>query len=320
MWFDAVRLPRSFGLLLISMVSASLLVVMSRSSHQVQAAPLVGLYEYQPTTAQRGQFGIAVMFLDWNDPQAVPLVRKFLSEAQQQRRLPLLSLEPFPDRAAGRSNGDLLGDVMGGSQDQRLLAIGRELANHPGPVLLRFAHEMDKPGQYPWSFADPSHYLRLYHAVHDKVSTLKATNIHWVWSPIGSPRADRYWPGDHYVDVIGLSIYASRAWNQDRTLDSFADILHRQQWLHRRYGRPLLVAEAGVSGPSADQRQWLTEALQTIGSSAEVCGLVYFQAPQPRWMPLPTGHEEWQLKPPALQWFLQQLPLSLRGRPSCVAG
>lgn len=315
-----MRLPRSLGLLLLSTLSASLLVFMSRSSQQVNISPLVGLYEYQPTSAQQGDFDIAMVFLDWNDPRAVSIVRAFLLEARKKKLLPLVSLEPFPDCAAGRGNGDLLKDVMEGRHDQRLLSIGKELAQHPGPVLLRFAHEMDKPGQYPWSFADPNHYLRPYHKVHDEVSKLKAPNLHWVWSPIGSPRADRYWPGDHYVDVIGLSIYASRAWHSDGTLDSFSDLFQRQRWLHSRYGRPLLVAEAGVSGSSADQQRWLEDALKSISTAPEVCGWVYFHAPQPRWMPLPTGPEEWQLKPQTLKWLVQHLPLHSRPGLSCVRG
>lgn len=315
-----MRVPRSLGLLLLSAVATSLLVIMSRSPLHSRIPPLVGLYEYQPTAAQEGRFTLASTFLDWNDPQAVARVRTFLAAARQKQRLPLLTLEPFPDRAAGRTNADLLSDVMEGRHEQRLLAIARELANHPGPVLLRFAHEMDRPGQYPWSFGEPNHYLRLYHAVHHKVSALNAHNIRWVWSPIGSPAADRYWPGDPYVDLIGLSIYASRAWSPDGQLDRFADLVERHQWLQTRYGLPLLVAETGVSGPAPDQKQWLAEALQVLRSSPGVCGLVYFHAPQPSWMPLPTGHEEWQLKPQALHWLRQRLPLASRPGTPCVKG
>lgn len=315
---DGMRTSVSIVMLAASAASASLLVMMSRGPLSISSSPLVGLYEFKATKAQQAGFSLDAMFLDWNDPDAVPKLQSFLSSATSHQRLPLITLEPFPDRAAGRTNVDLLPDVLSGRHDQRLVAIAKVMADNPGAVLLRFAHEMDKAGQYPWAFTDPSHYLRLYHYVHNKVSTLKPKNIRWVWSPIGSSSADRFWPGDHYADLIGISIYTSRAWSGDGALQSFSNRLQRKRWLHERYGLPLLIAETGVSGSSIDQQPWLAEALQSLRRFPEVCGLVYFHAPQPEWMPLPTGHEDWQLNPEVLHWFQQQLPLPSRPGLSCV--
>jgi beta-mannanase len=312
-----MRALGSIALVTASAFTSALLVVLSHAAPAPPVSPLVGLYEPVATAAQRRSFDLEVLFLDWNDPHAVPQLQDFLARARQQQRLPLLTLEPFPNRADGRTNRDLLGDVLSGRHDAAISSIARTLAAHPGTVLLRFAHEMDKPGQYPWGYADSSRYLRLYHYVYDKVATERPTNLRWVWSPAGNSRADRYWPGDPYVDLIGLSIYASRAWTPDRSLEGFAEQLEKKRWLQQRFGRPLLVAEAGVSGSPADQQGWLREALASLPRFPEVCGLVYFHAPQPRWMPLPTGHEDWQLHSSVLVWLLNRLPLPSRQGLSC---
>ncbi|NDG73925.1 MAG: hypothetical protein EBX49_00970 [Synechococcaceae bacterium WB8_1B_136] len=313
-----MRALQPLALVIASAVTTAMLVFLNHIASTPPTPPLLGLYEYQETSAQQAPLDLAVLFLDWNDTQALPRLQSFLASAHQQQRLPLLTLEPFPDRAAGRDNDDLLGDVLNGRHDQAITAITRTLANHPGPVLLRFAHEMDKPGQYPWGYSDPSRYIRLYHYVYTKVAGHRPANIRWVWSPAGSSRADLYWPGDHYVDVLGISIYASRAWTANHALESFAQQLEQRRWLQRRFGRPLLVAEAGVSGSSSDQQRWLSDALTALPRFPEVCGLVYFHAPQPRWMPLATGHENWQLKSDVLGWLLQQLPLPQRSGMSCL--
>lgn len=313
-----MRALGSLALVATSAATASLLVLFSHASTRPPERPLLGVYEPMPTSIQDTPLGIEVMFLDWNDSKAVPLLQAFLGEAQRRQRLPLLSLEPFPDRASGRTNTDLLADVHAGRHDRAIATITRTLASHPGPVLLRFAHEMDKTGQYPWGFADPDRYLLLYSYVHGKVMVQRPTNLRWVWSPAGAPNADRYWPGDGSVDLIGLSIYASRAWTPDRSLESFSQQLEQKRWLQRRFGRPLLVAEAGVSGSSSDQRRWIEEAVDSLPQFPEVCGLVYFQAHQPRWMPLPTGPENWELKPAPLRWLLAQQPLSARRGQSCL--
>ncbi len=301
-----------------SALASALLVVMSHNAYPSPAAPLVGLYEYVNSSAQQAKFNLAATFIDWNEPDVASQLQAFLDLAQQRHRLPLITLEPFPDRAHGRTNADLLDDVLAGRHDQALMAISKVLSAHPGVVLLRFAHEMDKPGQYPWAFSDPRRFRALYRYAFNRISSDQSANIRWVWSPAGSPQADRYWPGDHYVDLIGLSIYSSRAWSADHSLDSFALQVEQKRWLYRRFGRTLLVAEAGVSGSDKDQQVWLKDAVASLPRFPEICGFVYFHAPQPAWMPLATGAEDWSLKPSALAWLLQALPWPARQGHACV--
>lgn len=312
---------RSLGSLVLVLVSATtsaLLVLLSQRNNLPPVSPLVGLYEYQPNSLRSGGFGLEATFLDWTDPQLLPRLRGFLRGAESSHRLPLVTLEPFPDREAGRTNGDLLADVLAGRHDPVIAAVARTIAAHPGPVFLRFGHEMDKVGQYPWAYRDPSRYIQLYHYVFAQVEAQRPPNLRWVWSPAGTPISDRYWPGDTYVDLIGLSIYSSRSWHPDRALETFTQQLDQKRWIPQRYGLPLLVAEVGVSGSAADQQQWLRQAIKMLPRYPELCGLVYFQAPQPTWMPIPTGHEDWSLKPVVLQWLQQQLPLTRRYGRSCL--
>jgi len=313
-----MRSLRSLVLVATSALTSGVLLMLSYASANPPTRPLVGLYEYEPSSSQQARLDLAVGFFDWNAPDLLPQIHTFLQRSRRQRRVPLLNLEPFSDRAAGREKVDLLSDVFAGRYDRRLEALGLLLAADPSPVLLRFGHEMDKTGQYAWSFRDPKHYISLYHYVYGKLNGKALPHVRWVWSPAATPKAYRFWPGDAYVDLIGVSIYASRAWTPDRSLERFSDILERNRWLQRRYGRPLLVAEAGVSGSAADQQRWLKDALAALAAVPEVCGLVYFQASQPTWMPLPTGHEDWQLKPDPLNWLLQHLPLPKRRGPACV--
>jgi len=312
-----MKSPDSIRMVAVSATALTLLMIISRNSFPSPAVPLVGLYEYVNSPSQQEMFTLQPIFLDWNDAEAVAGLQNFLRRTHQERRMPLITLEPFPDRAHGRSNADLLGDVLAGRHDKALQEISRVLAASPGVVLLRFAHEMDMQDQYPWAFRDPRNYRTLYRYVHSKISANRPSNVRWVWSPAGNSQADRYWPGDNYVDLIGLSIYSSRALSPDHSLESFKQQVEQKRWLHRRFGRTLLVAEAGVSGSAKDQQRWLQEAISSLQHFPEVCGLVYFHAPQPRWMPLPTGHEDWSLKPDGLAALIKALPLPARQGLTC---
>jgi len=313
-----MRALASLALVGSSVVTTSLLIVLSVITANKPTRPLVGIYEAATSDHQRNHLDLEVLFLAWTDPNAVPTLRAFLGRSKQFNRIPMLTLEPFSDQAAGRGQADLLGDVLTGRHDQDIGAITHVLASHDGPILLRFGHEMDITGQYPWSFSKPSHYIDLYRYVYKKMTSRKTSNIHWVWSPAGKPQAGRFWPGGKYVDVIGVSIFASRAWMPDQSLQSFSEQLHEKSRFLRRFNRPVIVAEAGVSGTSSEQKRWINEAINSLPRFPEVCGFIYFQAPQPSWMPLPTGHENWELKPRPLRWLMHQLPLQPRNGRPCV--
>jgi hypothetical protein len=313
-----MRVSSSLLLIASSGLASLLLVFLTNIASSPPKSPLIGFYEKVETRLQEHPLDIDVLFVDWGDPDAASKVSRFLNRSSMRKRVPLLTLEPHPNYLAGRNSTTLLSDVLAGKHDNDISSLRSVLASYRGPILLRLAHEMDIDGQYPWSFEDPEHYISMFRYVHQKLGGYPLAHVRWVWSPAGRPGANRFWPGDPFVDVIGISAYAARAWTDDRSLESLSEILARTRWLQRRFRRPLLIAEAGVSGTPADQQRWIKDALLALPRFPEVCGLVYFQAPQPSWMPLPTGPENWSLQKRPLDWLLQRLPLPARRGLSCI--
>jgi beta-mannanase len=313
-----MRFFNTFFLVTSSAIASLLLVVLTNAGSESPRSPLIGLYEKTKSDLQNRRLDIDVLFLDWQDPTASKQLNYFLTRARQRQRIPLLTLEPHPQYEAGRDRDTLYQDVMAGRHDDVISSLAATLRTTRDPVLVRFAHEMDIKGQYPWSFEDHKRYISMYRYVHQKFSQSRLAHVYWVWSPAGRNDSYLFWPGGAFVDVIGISAYATRSWRADRSLESFAQILERTRGLHRRYGRPLLIAEAGVSGSAADQQQWISEAVKALPRFPEVCGLVYFHAPQPSWMPLATGHEDWSLQQGPMDWLMQRLPLPARRGLSCV--
>jgi mannan endo-1,4-beta-mannosidase len=80
-------------------------------------------------------------------------------------------------------------------------------------LYFRPAHEMNGDW-FPWSAADssstPDDHIEMWQRLHDMFSEngLDETTIQWIWSPnvdeIGGVRAEAYYPGDGYVDWVGL--------------------------------------------------------------------------------------------------------------------
>ena len=272
---------------------------------------LSGAYRYPSVAEPLPHSSVEATFVSWVDPTASQQIAAALATAQRRRSLALITLEPFADPALAEGPRTLVRDVEQGRYDARLDVLLDQLCRPQQPVLLRFAHEMDHTGQYPWSVRQGSDYVRLYRAVWQRAQQPRCRRLHWVWSPAGNGDARPFWPGGDAVDLIGVSVYSSPRWSRRGELSSFAEIYDRRRWLHAQYRKPLLIAEMGVSGSLEQRRRWLLDARDALARYPELIGWVYFNAPQPRWMPLSTGHEDWTL--PSALTALVTAPLN---RPS----
>lgn len=256
---------------------------------------LTGAYRYPATAESLPNSSIETAFVSWVDPEAPAHVERLLDLAQRRQRIAMLNLEPFADPQQTDSHRTLTDDIVRGKYKPQLRAILQSLCKAEQPVLLRFAHEMDHTDQYPWSVERGNDYIKLYRTVWSEAQHFPCRRIHWVWSPSGNGDSRPFWPGSDVVDLIGVSVYTSPRWHSSGHLRSFAEIYEERRWLHRHFRKPVLVAEMGVSGTSSQQRRWLESARSAISRYPELIGWVYFSAPQPKWIPLPTGHEDWSL-------------------------
>jgi hypothetical protein len=97
----------------------------------------------------------------------------------------------------------------------------REWANRlkmvKGPILLRILHEFNGDW-YPWCISqndnNPELYVKAYRHVKDIFDQQGATNIKFVWCPNSTSFPQASWnyimlayPGDNYVDYVGLDVY-----------------------------------------------------------------------------------------------------------------
>jgi hypothetical protein len=109
-------------------------------------------------------------------------------------------------------------------------------------LYFRPAHEMNGDW-FPWSAADSpataEDYVEMWRRIHDVFSDngLDETAIQWIWSPnvdeVGSVRAEAYYPGDGYVDWIGLDGFnfgGTQSYSSWRTPEElFFDMLSRMR-------------------------------------------------------------------------------------------
>ena len=201
--------------------------------------------------------------------------------------LPVISWEPWDYRKAN-DTGDQpayrLSAIANGTYDNYIRSWATGIAALNYPVVIRFAHEMNG-FWYPWCESSngnrPGDYVKAWRHVHDIFVAAGATNVSWMWSPNvtypGATPLSKLYPGDSYVDWIGLSGYYGTAGRTkyisfddifSGTLTELATFTHK----------PVVIAETGATNATGQQAKWIQAMFTALPRHPEVIGVIWFEA------------------------------------------
>jgi hypothetical protein len=162
-------------------------------------------------------------------------------------RIPLIS---WP--SAAWPDGVDAAAINSGSQDRVLRNAADKLKDLGRPVFVRFAFEMDQAPPSRRYIGEPRPFKRAWRRVYRIMRARGATNVKFVWcavaSNFASGRAQRYYPGDDYVQWIaadGFSFYPVKLSSTSRWR-SFHEIFGAFYAWGAPKKRPLMVAATGV--------------------------------------------------------------------------
>lgn len=142
------------------------------------------------------------------------------------------------------------------------------------PIFLRFAHEMNG-NWYPWSETvnqnQQGQYVLAWRHVHDIFTQCKVPNVTWVWCPsrvnTGPYPLSEYYPGDDYVDWIGMDGYNQCDTNSvpQQKWESFTQVFNNlyKKILSINNKKPIMVAEFSSTEYGGSKADWITNALLT---------------------------------------------------------
>ena len=93
-------------------------------------------------------------------------------------------------------------------QEMDRIAAGLEELKEAGVVVLwRPFHEMNG-GWFWWGAKDPDTFVQVWRQMFDYFTKTKGLdNLLWVYSPNHGEKTAKYYPGDDYVDLVGLDVY-----------------------------------------------------------------------------------------------------------------
>jgi len=150
-------------------------------------------------------------------------------------------------------HGGKLEQTLTGARDELIRTNARLVASYKKPMFLRWAWEMngdwfDHSG--PKNGRKPADYIRAWRRVYDIFTSEGATNAVWVWCPFERSvpdekwnAVDAYYPGDDYVDWVGIDGYPS---SSASTPESIFDYVYRM-YADRK---PIMLSEVAIGRQS----------------------------------------------------------------------
>lgn len=250
--------------------------------------------------------GLVVFFQQWpEDPAARDFPRASLEAIAAAGALPVITWEPmYYRRADGAETMIPAQRITRGEYDQYVESFARAAAGWGRPVMIRFAHEMNL-SRYHWGGsaaeygpASPERFKAMWRHVVDIFRRLNATNVRWAFCPNcesvpgagpNNPApwntARAYYPGDAYVDALGMDGYN---WGNTQTPEKngwrsswrgFADTFRELHGQLRALApdKPLYVFETACAPTGGSKPAWLAE-LPAVAQRWKLAGVVWFEA------------------------------------------
>lgn len=190
-----------------------------------------------------------------------------LSALKRRGALPMITW--LPD---GEGTDVSLNSIAAGEEDVYLREAASAARGWEKPIFVRFAHEMNGSWN-SWGPGTGRNSAELYVAAWRHVVSVfrdeGATNVRWVWAPNistnGVPAFEPYYPGEDWVDWVGLSGY-NFGGSRDVEWRTFGELFQSSyDSLIDLSDKPVMIAETASAESGGSKAEWIQEGLsQTL--------------------------------------------------------
>jgi endoglucanase len=197
----------------------------------------------------------------------------------EKHKIPMITWEPkWP-----------LDEIIAGTHDDLFRQRAEGLRDFGVDIFMRWGHEMNG-NWYPWSGAmnggadgGAEKYIAAYRHVHDLFVEVGATNVVWVWCPLvvdvpyeAWNHWTNYYPGDEYVDWVGLDAYN---WGTSSSCCVWQDFTTLISALYNDYAgkKPLIIPETASAEIGGDKAAWIRDMTEKMKTQfTAIKALVWF--------------------------------------------
>ncbi|WP_437729524.1 glycoside hydrolase family 26 protein [Sorangium sp. So ce861] len=181
-------------------------------------------------------------------------------------------------------------EIANGSQDAVIRAAAERVKNAPGKIMIAFDHEMDNTDVHSADGPDAD-YVAAYRRIVDMFREAGATNVVWVWTPMGwsgtRARLPALYPGDSYVDWIGYDPYNffecnGSGWKDPATtFGSHYDWMHAPAQMAWHGDKPYILSEFSSHEDPADPNrkgQWMRGIVDALKRYPDIKAVQFYNS------------------------------------------
>lgn len=240
--------------------------------------------------AQLGQpINIASLYLAWGPESIEKFPEAALESIIETGGIPMITWEPWTSTFGwpheqglplAKDKG-IFKSIADGSFDYYVREFADRIRELERPVYIRFGHEMDNP-QYPWSPKggdQPKDFIAAWRRVVSLFHQRGASNVAFVYNPWRGEAIDRYYPGNDYVDWIGITLLNYGQAGRDGKWYDFDSLYGEFDYHLQKYDKPVMLAEFGSTAYGGDPTLWLAEAYRSIQAKyPQIQATVFFDS------------------------------------------
>lgn len=213
-----------------------------------------------------------------------PFPAQELVNAYQENRCVQLTLQTM---FINGNNANITYDILNGKYDGFFRDYAQKARDFGHPLLFRLNNEMNGDWCVYSSFfssKDTELYKAVWQHVYNIFAANKADNVLWVWNPndVSFPgfqwnHALNYFPGEEYVDIIGLTgyntgnYYPGEYW---REFTSIYDPLYRQY--RALFDYPFIISEFGCNSIGGEKIRWIGDMFANMNRYPNIKVAIWF--------------------------------------------
>lgn len=218
-----------------------------------------------------------------------------VESAWKRKKLPILTWEARPIAAANdvvEEPDYELSKILAGDFDAYLTQYAKDIVKTGLPMGIRMNHEMNGDW-YPWAEGvnnnQKGDYVKVWRHVHDIFEKQGANKlVMWIWAPniinnlASSNKTYEHlaalYPGDEYVDWVGVSAYLRPNYRADNDFSFAYTFDATLNQLRKLTDKPIYLAEIGASEIGGHKATWITSLFEALEKpeNADVIGFSWF--------------------------------------------
>ncbi|HHZ01404.1 MAG TPA: hypothetical protein GX396_00500 [Tissierellia bacterium] len=171
---------------------------------------------------------------------------------------------------------DITLDILEGKYDEYLDNLAKAFNKYDYPVLFRPNNEMN--GEWVWYCShlvgkDTDLFIDCWRYIYNKFQEHGVDNLIWVWNPNEKSFPDFsynnylcYYPGNQYVDVVGLTAYNTGNYYRGEIWRSFSQAYDHFYYDYiERFTHPMMITEFSCASAGGNKELWYEDMFNIIG-------------------------------------------------------